>query len=163
MLFYTLPFRFRCCVQVWILKAINEQIHKLHKFVLYIRTNGVQFVFICKNFLIFLYNFQICSFIDKRKRRPRSCAYAVDMSNRDVAESDYAEFEGKIIPIAARGISGTEKTVLGTAYVGARIFLWDGRGSRSGNNSKVYREPGKGRKRRQFHGHDISCFSRTFS
>ena len=35
------------------------------------------------------------------------------MSNNDVAESDYAELEGEILPIAARGISGTEKRYWG--------------------------------------------------
>ena len=66
----------------------------------------------------------------ERKHRTGSCAYVTIMSNRFGTQSDYAISKGKIIPSIARRISGTQEKILGAAYVGTGIFLWDGRGSR---------------------------------
>ena len=41
-------------------------------------------------------------------------------------------------------------TILGTAYVGERIFLWNSRRSRPKDDRRIYREAGKRRGVRQF-------------
>ena len=73
---------------------------------------------------------------------------SIVMSSELGPQSDYAEPERKIVKAAAGRIPEVEKEILVTAYMGKRIFLRNGRGSRSKNDRRIYREAGKRRRLR---------------
>jgi len=60
------------------------------------------------------------------------------------AEQNPAIFERSFIEVAARGVSGTEETILGSAFVGAGLLLQDGGDGNGGDHQGIYREPGEG-------------------
>jgi hypothetical protein len=59
------------------------------------------------------------------------------------AEQNPAIFERSLIEVAARGVSGTEETILGSAFVGSGP-LQDGENGNRGDYQGIYREPREG-------------------
>ena len=77
--------------------------------------------------------------------RDRPCTSVTVMPDNLVAQSNYAVSEGTILKDFARWVSKSQEKILGTAYVGKRIFLRNSRGSRSKDDRRVHKESGTGR------------------
>ena len=73
--------------------------------------------------------------------------FAVGSTSRSIAGETGAIHQGPVESTSAGTVSRTQETVLGTAYVGARVLLCDsGRGGR-GNDQSLHRESKVGRRR----------------
>ena len=59
---------------------------------------------------------------NQRKYSAGSCSYAAFMPDEHVPESDHAIFEGAILASFAGRVFGAKEKILGSAYVGKRIF-----------------------------------------
>src|ERR1700722_8772396 len=89
----------------------------------------------------------------KRKCEGKPRTHACLWADEYVTCANSAVFKREEFASVTKGISGITEEVLGATFMGERVFLRDCRSGERGNDQKVYRESGGGRRELQGMGY----------
>ena len=92
--------------------------------------------------------------VGQYKQRP--CTYANIMQAEHGAEQNSAIPKRAIIAVVAGGVSGVKEKILGSAFVGQRIFLCYSRQCGRGNDKELHRESREDREERSIQSRGMS-------